>query len=214
MLILQSPRLFAPQVVRSPDHNARSRSSQVAQTSSSLSSKSTLPFRNDSAHSASLGRRNVRRASKLHICRAGAAAKTVLVPVANGSEEIEAVTIIDVLRRAGAEVTVASVEDSLQVEMSRQVRVVADKLISDCATETFDAIALPVRKHSTTYTKSSSGRLCPVCFHLFYRTHAPWLDRCEFHRQSSDAICHTLQCMLCSYPIFWLPIIAGWHARR
>ena len=75
---------------------------------------------------------------------ASSAAKTVLVPVANGSEEIEAVTVIDVLRRAGADVTVASVEESLQVEMSRQVRVTADKLITDCATTVFDAIALPV----------------------------------------------------------------------
>jgi putative intracellular protease/amidase len=35
--------------------------------------------------------------------------KTVLIPVADGSEELEAVAIIDVLRRAGATVTVASV---------------------------------------------------------------------------------------------------------
>jgi len=34
-----------------------------------------------------------------------AAAKKVLVPIANGSEEIETVSIIDTLRRAGAEVT-------------------------------------------------------------------------------------------------------------
>ncbi len=35
----------------------------------------------------------------------GATMKRVLVPVANGSEEIEAVSIIDTLRRAGADVT-------------------------------------------------------------------------------------------------------------
>jgi 4-methyl-5(b-hydroxyethyl)-thiazole monophosphate biosynthesis len=69
-------------------------------------------------------------------------AKKVLVPIADGSEEIEAVCIIDTLRRAGAEVTVASV-DKLQVTASRDVRLVADALIADCTSQTYDAIALP-----------------------------------------------------------------------
>jgi len=68
--------------------------------------------------------------------------KTVLVPIADGSEEIEAVCIIDVLRRAGAQVTVASV-DGLQVTASRGVKLVADTLIADCAAETYDLIVLP-----------------------------------------------------------------------
>jgi 4-methyl-5(b-hydroxyethyl)-thiazole monophosphate biosynthesis len=68
--------------------------------------------------------------------------KTVLVPIADGSEEIEAVCIIDVLRRAGAEVTVASV-DGLQITASRGVKLVADKLIADCVDNTYDLIALP-----------------------------------------------------------------------
>ena len=66
----------------------------------------------------------------------------VLVPIANGSEEIEAVCIIDILRRAGAEVTVASVHD-LQITASRGLRVVADKLLEECVNETYDLIALP-----------------------------------------------------------------------
>jgi len=69
--------------------------------------------------------------------------KTVLVPIATSSEEMEAVITIDVLRRAGATVTVASVEDTLQVTMSRNVKLVADKLITDCQDETYDLIALP-----------------------------------------------------------------------
>ena len=42
---------------------------------------------------------------------AGTKAKRVLVPIADGTEEIEVVTVVDVLRRAGAEVVLASVEE-------------------------------------------------------------------------------------------------------
>ena len=69
-------------------------------------------------------------------------AKKVLVPIADGIEEIEAVCIIDTLRRAGAEVTVASV-DALQVTASRGVKLVADATIASCADVTYDAIVLP-----------------------------------------------------------------------
>ena len=65
-----------------------------------------------------------------------------LVPVANGSEDIETVTIVDVLRRAGVEVTVASVEPGLAVTLSRGCKLTADVLLADAAGE-FDLIALP-----------------------------------------------------------------------
>ena len=66
--------------------------------------------------------------------------KKALVPIAEGTEEIEACTIIDILRRANIEVTVASV-GNLQVTASRGVKLVADKLIDDCEDEAFDLIA-------------------------------------------------------------------------
>lgn len=69
--------------------------------------------------------------------------KKVLVPIADGTEEIEAVCIIDVLRRAGAEVTVASVGKELLVTASRGVRITADRHLGDCLNETYDLIALP-----------------------------------------------------------------------
>ena len=69
-------------------------------------------------------------------------AKTVLVPIADGTEEIEAACIIDTLRRAGLEVTVASV-GQLQVTASRNMKLVADTLIAGCASQTYDCIALP-----------------------------------------------------------------------
>lgn len=68
--------------------------------------------------------------------------QSVLVPIADGTEEIEAVCIIDVLRRSGSEVTVASVGE-LQITASRGVKLVADTLISECMNVTYDLIALP-----------------------------------------------------------------------
>lgn len=68
-----------------------------------------------------------------------------MVPIANGTEPMEAVITIDVLRRAGADVTVASVEKQLRVDAGHGVKIVADSLVSDCADGVFDLITLPVR---------------------------------------------------------------------
>lgn len=68
--------------------------------------------------------------------------KKVLVAIADGTEELEAVTIIDVLRRAEADITVASVGNK-QVTASRGVNLVADTVISECVGNTYDLIALP-----------------------------------------------------------------------
>ncbi|CAM0876854.1 unnamed protein product [Alopecurus aequalis] len=69
--------------------------------------------------------------------------KKVLVPIAMGTEEMEAVILAGVLRRAGADVTLASVEDRLQVEASSGTSIVADKHIAACAHQVFDLVALP-----------------------------------------------------------------------
>lgn len=67
----------------------------------------------------------------------------VLVPIGTGTEEMEAVVVVDVLRRAGADVTVASVEDSLEVVASRKVKLVADVSISEAARLSYDLVVLP-----------------------------------------------------------------------
>lgn len=82
--------------------------------------------------------------------------KKVLVPVADGTEELEAVAIIDVLRRAGADVTVASVfRDRLRVTASRGVVLVADKSISECMDDVYDLIALPGGMPGAEYLRDS-----------------------------------------------------------
>lgn len=67
---------------------------------------------------------------------------TALVPLAPGFEELEAVTLIDLLRRADVRVTVAGT-DGETVIGSRKTVIRPDRPLADCAGETFDLIALP-----------------------------------------------------------------------
>ena len=69
--------------------------------------------------------------------------KQILIPIADGTEEIEAVTLIDVLRRARLVVTVASVSDQLTIEGANGISIVADRTIDECHVDDFDMILLP-----------------------------------------------------------------------
>ncbi|MEI2266555.1 protein deglycase YajL [Erwinia sp. CGal63] len=70
---------------------------------------------------------------------------SVLVCLAPGSEETEAVTTIDLLVRAGIAVTTASVTDDCGKEIvcSRGVRLLTDATLVEVADNDFDAIVLP-----------------------------------------------------------------------
>lgn len=68
--------------------------------------------------------------------------KNVLVVIADGIEELEAVTIIDVLRRANVGVRVSSIEDR-EVTGANDVKIVADSVFRDEAVEDYDGIILP-----------------------------------------------------------------------
>ena len=69
--------------------------------------------------------------------------KKIFVFLAEGFEEIEAITTIDLLRRAGAEVTTVAVNASATVKGTHGIPVVADKLIGDILTTSADAYVLP-----------------------------------------------------------------------
>ncbi len=66
----------------------------------------------------------------------------VLVPLAQGCEEIEAVTVIDVLRRAGVDVVTAGLDNS-PVKASRGTRLIPDVELESILNESFDMIVLP-----------------------------------------------------------------------
>lgn len=66
----------------------------------------------------------------------------VLVPLANGFEEIEAVTVIDILRRAGIEVVIAAIFKK-NVAGAHDINIKADAHLEDINLSEFDAIILP-----------------------------------------------------------------------
>lgn len=66
----------------------------------------------------------------------------VLVPLADGCEELEAVTIIDLLRRAGIEVTVAGLKPGI-VKASRDVQLVPDVTLDVALQDHYDMLVLP-----------------------------------------------------------------------
>lgn len=67
---------------------------------------------------------------------------SVLVPLAEGCEELEAVTIIDLLRRAGIEVVCAGLRDG-PVKASRGVTLVPDTTLGEALERRFDMVVLP-----------------------------------------------------------------------
>lgn len=67
---------------------------------------------------------------------------TVLVPLADGCEELEAVTIVDILRRAGIDVVTAGLDDQL-VRASHGVRIMPDTNLDEALTRDYDMVVLP-----------------------------------------------------------------------
>lgn len=66
----------------------------------------------------------------------------VLVPLAEGCEELEAVTVIDLLRRAGIDVVVAGLTEGV-VKASRGVGLIPDVTLGTVLEQDFDMIVLP-----------------------------------------------------------------------
>ena len=72
---------------------------------------------------------------------------SVLIPVADGTEELELVSVTNPLARAGVKYTLASVKpDTLALECSRGIKLTADVNIVDVVEEKYDCVVLPGRK--------------------------------------------------------------------
>jgi DJ-1 family protein len=71
--------------------------------------------------------------------------KNVLVLVADGSEEMEIVIFVDLLRRAGINIDVVSIKDNDNlIQCSRNIKLLADKNINDIRDyEIYDLVYIP-----------------------------------------------------------------------
>ncbi|MDB5051727.1 MAG: hypothetical protein JWO30_4798 [Fibrobacteres bacterium] len=69
--------------------------------------------------------------------------KRVLLILSEGFEEMEAVTPMDLLRRAGMEVISASTGSGLMVKGGRGIRIQADSMLDECLSQRFDMVVLP-----------------------------------------------------------------------
>jgi len=79
----------------------------------------------------------------------------VLVPLAEGFEEMEAITTIDVLRRAEVHVTVATLHNTVAapIRASRRTQHLADEVLDDVLDSYFHAIALPGGRPGADYLR-------------------------------------------------------------
>ena len=102
-------------------------------------------------------------------------ANAVMV-LANGFEEIEALTVVDVLRRGGVNVTTVAIGKAKEVAGAHGISVLADKFLADVLDQDFDAVILPGGGPGTEHLRAShevfdllrrqkeSGRLiCAIC---------------------------------------------------
>ena len=69
--------------------------------------------------------------------------KKIGMMVANGYEEVEMLTVVDLLRRAGMTCDIISVTGEKELTSSHKVTVIADLLYEDVDFDSYDALAIP-----------------------------------------------------------------------
>ena len=77
--------------------------------------------------------------------------------LADGLEEVDCLAVVDVLRRAGAEVTLVSVTGSREITGSHHIHFQADALFDETAAEDADVLFLPGGMPGTNTLKAHEG---------------------------------------------------------
>lgn len=80
----------------------------------------------------------------------------VAIFMADGCEEIEGLTVVDLLRRAGIDIDMVSTTEELTIDGSHGISFMADKCFEECAFDEYDGFILPGGKRGTENLASSA----------------------------------------------------------
>ena len=117
----------------------------------------------------------------------------ILIILADGFEESEAVITIDVLRRLNLNVCIASLNDNLETTSSHNIKIIADKKLSECKNNKYKAVILPGGMPGAANLKNSKDVIeivqkansegafvCAICAAPIVLSHAGILDNVKF----------------------------------
>jgi protein deglycase len=83
--------------------------------------------------------------------------KMVNIYLAEGFEEIEALTVVDVLRRVGVETNMIAVSSTKEIKGAHNITVIADKTFDEIDNNTADMLVLPGGMPGTTNLEKHEG---------------------------------------------------------
>ena len=73
----------------------------------------------------------------------------IAIFLADGFEEIEGLTVVDICRRAGLEIDTVSINGRLEINGSHGIKVNADKVLADIDKDGYSMLVLPGGKVGT-----------------------------------------------------------------
>ncbi len=81
----------------------------------------------------------------------------IAIFLADGCEEIEALTVVDVMRRADIEIVMVSVTGQLSINGSHKIRFEAEQLFDETDFDSLDGVVLPGGLVGTNHLKEHAG---------------------------------------------------------
>ncbi|MCR4674129.1 MAG: DJ-1/PfpI family protein [Lachnospiraceae bacterium] len=86
----------------------------------------------------------------------------LLICMADGLEEVEALTTVDLVRRGGIEMDMVSISDKKEVTGAHNITILNDKFMSEINLEDYDGIVLPGGMPGTNHLRDDANVIAAV----------------------------------------------------